>query len=125
MSSRIIKLKIKEAHESFVVLNLKDSSTNAYYLKDRSKQDHIKKSLLSVENKYGSCEPYQKVDISRIRSPNIPYVGSTRTRNKPTLMIYQVKVNLLLTLLTFKDIIFRMIPIKVSVMTPQPLTSMA
>ena len=92
MSSKITKLKIKEAHESFVVLNFNDSSANPYYLKDRSKQDPIKKSLLSVENKYGSCEPYQKVDISRIRSPNIPYVGSNRTRNKPTLMISQVNL---------------------------------
>ena len=92
MSLRKTKLKIKEAHESFVVLNLKDSSKNSYYLKDRSKQDPIKKSLLSVEDKYGTCEPYQKVDISRIRSPNIPYVGSNRARNKPTLIISQVNV---------------------------------
>ena len=85
------KLKIKEAHESFVVLNHTFSSTNPYYLKDRSKQNLDKKSLLSVENQHGSSEPFQKVDISRIRSPNIPYVGSNRSRNKPPLLINQVE----------------------------------
>ena len=118
------KLKIKEAHESFVVLNHAFSSTNPYYLKDRSKQNLDKKSLLSVENQNDICEPFQKVDISRIRSPNIPYVGSNRSRNKPSLLINQVKC-LIRLYLTCKDINFRMIPIKVSVITPPPPTLMA
>ena len=92
MSSRVTKLKIKEAHESFVVLKQFNSSTNPYYLKDRRDQDINKKSLLSVENKIVSSEPFQKVDISRIRSPNIPYVGSSRARNQSSLLINKVSL---------------------------------
>ena len=90
MSSRVTKLKIKEAHESFVVLKQSNPSANPYYLKDRRNQDINKKSLLSVENKIGSSEPFQKVDISRIRSPNVPYVGSSRARKQPSLLINKV-----------------------------------
>ena len=84
------KLNIKEAHESFVVLKHSSALTNPYYLKDRRKQNNSGQNLLSAENKHGSSEPFQKVDISRIRSPNIPFVGSGRATNQPLLLLDKV-----------------------------------
>ena len=88
--------KIKQAHESFVVLKPSCSSTNPYYLKDRKKLDPAKNEkesqelLLSVDNEQRDREPFQTVDISRIRSPNIPYVGSKKGRKTPLLLINKV-----------------------------------
>ena len=65
---------VKQAHQSFFVL--KD---NSRYLKDRRRVIRDKEDSYHEQesNKRGSLgsEPFQRIDISRLRSPNIPFVG--------------------------------------------------
>ena len=88
-------VKIKRAHESFVVLD--DKLLNPYYLKDRALSNGPKNQELpkqvEIEPVFDKrrSKPFQQVDISRIRSPNIPFVGDSRNRKTPELLIKQVK----------------------------------
>ena len=64
---------IKQAHQSFVVLgNSKNES------KDRSTEGSDKKK----EKAKPINVPFQKIDLSRLRSPNIPYVGKIANRGR-------------------------------------------
>ena len=62
---------IKQAHQSFVVLGNSENES-----KDRTAEeiDSEKTNPVNV--------PFQTIDLSRLRSPNIPYVGKTANRNK-------------------------------------------
>ena len=91
--------RIKQAHQSFFVINDTHNDTCPYYLKDRKREvpgrvegtPAERRRLLSLDEG-SSCshqEPFQKVDISRLRSPNIPYVGSNRNRKLPAVQINQ------------------------------------
>ena len=60
---------VKQAHQSFYVL--KD---NSRCLKDRRNVKREQDTKPTKRDSLGS-EPFQRVDISRMRSPNIPFVG--------------------------------------------------
>jgi len=88
-------VKIKRAHESFIVLDDK-LNPYPYYLKDRTRQvsptsRQFNSKTSEVKTDIVIKQPFQHVDISRIRSPNIPFVGSNRSRRTPELKIDQVK----------------------------------
>ena len=96
--------RIKQAHQSFFVINDTHNDTCPYYLKDRKKEvpgrvegsPAERRRLLSLDEG-SSCshqEPFQKVDISRLRSPNIPYVGSNRNRKLPAVQINQEGIHI-------------------------------
>ena len=60
---------VKQVHQSFLVI--KD---NSRYLKDRRNVKREDDQKPSKRDSLGS-EPFQRIDISRMRSPNIPFVG--------------------------------------------------
>ena len=64
---------IKQAHQSFVVLGNSENESN--YLKTEDSEKNMSK------NKPVNV-PFQNIDLSRLRSPNIPYVGKTANRDK-------------------------------------------
>ena len=96
-------VKIKRAHESFVVLD--DKLLNPYYLKDRALSNGPRNQPTPKEVQFEPVvdhkrsKPFQQVNISRIRSPNIPFVGDSRNRKTPELLLKQVcfKIKLMLT----------------------------
>ena len=88
-------VKIKIATESFVVLDDK-LNPYPYYLKDRARQEsptsrQIIPKTSEVKTDIVIKQPFQHVDITRIRSPNIPFVGPNRSRRTPELKIDQVR----------------------------------
>ena len=62
-----------------------------------------RRRLLSLDEG-SSCshqEPFQKVDISRLRSPNIPYVGSNRNRKLPAVQINKEGIHIVYSQMYF------------------------
>ena len=61
---------IKQAHESFVVLGSLEKEQGRE--KNEEEED--------LKQRPNHSKPFQKIDLSRLRSPNIPFVGQTSKR---------------------------------------------
>ena len=66
---------IKQAHQSFVVLG------NS---KDECKERNSEEADKNEEKSKPANVPFQDIDLSRLRSPNIPYIGKNANRSRPS-----------------------------------------
>ena len=72
---------VKEVYQSFFVL-----PHNPRYLKDKRRKNRIDHNHVDTEDeptKRDSLDsgPFQRIDIARLRSPNIPFVGTGINKN--------------------------------------------